>query len=1132
MSRNPGYSRAGANGGYANGNGNYAGGGYNGYAGGDGSYDDRPSGERPRRPGGYGGMSAQQDDYAPRPSNERERPRRPGGYGGLAQEDDMERRPSADRERRPGGYGGGGFAGRDESPRQVTRPTSIERSPAKRRSGERQNGSRPRSANNGQGSQAIEEVLQYIQQNWEFMTKDQCVPIEVALKLMDSSSLGLANQAGQFQQTHDQLQNALKGIVNEHHQGFNSSIGTFHQIQSSLQSSQHRVRTLKGSLVTAKSQLSTAKPELKEFATTSQNYDEMLQMLDTIEKLQLVPERLEARISEKRFLTAVDILQDALRMIRKTEMEKIGALSDLRTYLSNQEVSLTDILIEELHSHLYLKSPYCEDRWKEYAQNQVKGDLSQRAQTDARGRLLYYFLDGLDTSEPMTDDSTHNPETDTFQYIRLVIEALNKMSRLDMAVDTIEQRLPVELFKVVDKSNNEVAQRHPSILRAYSAKKKGKAKTEVENEDVRTTLLNDLMWTLYARFEAIAESHRVVHDVVAGIVRRENRAASSATLTRGFKELWKLYQSEMRSLLHDYLATDGEASYRGGQGQASTGSAFSRAPRDRNKRMFKLSDVDTKATELSKEREDLEIILKTSVPGLVSDSKRPEDVNTNTTTNLDGSATGHKLLVEPSVFNMGILLPPSLDFLNRLKEVVPSNADISMSTLTSFLDDFLVNVFHPQLDETLIELCSQTFIEIDSFNEDPHWSRHSKKPIFKGTAQFFTLITAFCKMLDNLPHDQAFSQLIVNQMDTYAQKCSGWYKALVSRSQPTASGRLMKAPAVWAESEAMEELIARLVRTDPSDYEELNKAIENEVALLIEAVEADEPLDQADMIQDKKSIVSLCLLYTSMKWLATKTAQLRHISDRASDPINAESNGQRHNRRWTQLSSADPRPQSAQVYLPLSADTAAIFDAVVQTYHALSTRVLRTLHLSIRSTILHSLNASTQPNVYIDTLLSDPDPAILALNATLVSFDTEVSTYIPVASYMHITRGLATLMDNYLLNLCTSKITRMNTNGCALMQLNILVLQQNLKNIEDGATLPYAALFFDLFTAGPDAIVARAKEYGKGFGVPGDVFGEQEVKKLLQMMYEERLNDQNREASVQAKRALDAQLLEISEFMY
>jgi exocyst complex component 4 len=80
--------------------------------------------------------------------------------------------------------------------------------------------------------------------------------------------------------------------------------------------------------------------------------------------------------------------------------------------------------------------------------------------------------------------------------------------------------------------------------------------------------------------------------------------------------------------------------------------------------------------------------------------------------------------------------------------------------------------------------------------------------------------------------------------------------------------------------------------------------------------------------------------------------------------------------------------------------------------------------------------------------------------------------------------------------------------------------------------LPFAALFFDLFTAGPDAIVARAKQFGRDYGVPGELFGEQEVKKLLEMTYEEKVNDQNREASVQAKRKLDAQLLEISEFMY
>ena len=55
------------------------------------------------------------------------------------------------------------------------------------------------------------------------------------------------------------------------------------------------------------------------------------------EKLQLVPEQLDAHISGKRFLSAVGILQDALRMIRRSDLENIGALGDLRIYFSNQE---------------------------------------------------------------------------------------------------------------------------------------------------------------------------------------------------------------------------------------------------------------------------------------------------------------------------------------------------------------------------------------------------------------------------------------------------------------------------------------------------------------------------------------------------------------------------------------------------------------------------------------------------------------------------------------------------------------------------------------------------------------------------------------------------------------------------
>lgn len=87
-------------------------------------------------------------------------------------------------------------------------------------------------------------------------------------------------------------------------------------------------------------------------------------------------------------------------------------------------------------------------------------------------------------------------------------------------------------------------------------------------------------------------------------------------------------------------------------------------------------------------------------------------------------------------------------------------------------------------------------------------------------------------------------------------------------------------------------------------------------------------------------------------------------------------------------------------------------------------------------------------------------------------------------------------------------------------------------NIEAEANLKFSALFFDLFMAGPEAIVKRAKGFGRGFGIPGGTFGEEQVKGLLELCYGEKLKDERREVGVAARRQMDAQLLEISEFMY
>lgn len=303
------------------------------------------------------------------------------------------------------------------------------------------------------------------------------------------------------------------------------------------------MRNLRNSLEEAKAGLLSTKPELKGLATSSQSYDDIIQLFCHIEEIQSLPEKLESSISDKRFIAAVEVLHTGLRLLRRSELENIGALTDIRAYFSNQETSLTEILIEELHDHLYLKSPYCSDRWKAPT---AEGDVSSSSWTGNRSweRPVYSFLAKLDASTPMAEDASRNPEAETFSYIQLLIEALNKMGHLDVAVDRIEQRLPVELFAVVDKTNAEVDARYPTSTKSFTPRDNNKFSLPTEIIEKRGHVLTEFLWSLFAKFEAIAEGHRVVHDVVAAIVGREG-LEKSETLSGGFKELWKLYQSEV-----------------------------------------------------------------------------------------------------------------------------------------------------------------------------------------------------------------------------------------------------------------------------------------------------------------------------------------------------------------------------------------------------------------------------------------------------------------------------------------------------------------------------------------------------------------------------------------------------------
>ena len=752
----------------------------------DGSYGSYGSNGLGGPGAGYGARSGGGDDYDPfGESYGRTNYNGPPPPPTLSNRSPLQstRRQRSPPPSRNGGYGGFGQQQARTPPRQRMADSSAE-PPRRPRMGETS------------AERQLNQVLDHIKDSWPAMCENECIPVQLALQLLDTSSVGRAHEYRNFQKTHKYLQESLRNIVNEHHQGFNSSIGTFHKIQGSIQTSQKRVRALKESLVASKMNLCQSDPELRKLSKTSQAYDELLQLFDELEELRQVPDQLEARISEKRFLTAVDVLQNALRKLRRPELDDIGALSELRSYLANQETALMDILVEELHEHLYLKSPYCQERWQNLAKNQGSTHDSWGDSTTIAP--FHQLLDNIDFEQPVTEDPARNPEADTFYFIGLLVEALSRLGRLQGAVDTLKQRLPVELFTIVNETINEVDQRHPSSMRGGSANTHGLNIYSNRETKMRADVIYDLLWTLYGKFEAIAEGQRVFHESIKALIRREGAGDNSALLG-SFKELWNLYQNEIRSLLHNYVTTDADV-YEFSAGDPELGVALS-GRKETKKDLFRFSDGDAKSVELTTELEALENIIQSAVPGLTSkngsqgaDNKKSSAAGVRPS--IDGGSkrdTGsyygrqvtetYKSLVEPSVFNMSLLLPATLVFLQRLKNIVPPGSDLATSTLTSFLDNFLVNVFQPQLDETLAKLSESVFVEMGSFAQDQDWSRVAKRPVLKGTTAFFTVITAFCKMLATIPHDQALSSLIVTQMMRYYERCLAWYKGFVTKAQ-------------------------------------------------------------------------------------------------------------------------------------------------------------------------------------------------------------------------------------------------------------------------------------------------------------------------------------------------------------
>ncbi|KAI8990488.1 Sec8 exocyst complex component-specific domain-containing protein [Trametes punicea] len=1054
----------------------------------------------------------------------------------------------------------------------------------------------------------IDAVLDEIKDEWAVVIDPDFNPVDLALQLLDNSSLG--KDVESFRRTKEMLSRAMKGSVDKHYQAFNAALPHHAALLSHLDATQGQIRDARNALQEAKEMLGSKRADLVQLWSRNQTVEEMMRILDQIEHLRLVPDALESLILEKRLLQAAALLVRSLKLINKPDMLEIGAISDLRSYLVGQETTLRDILVDELHNHLYLKSFWCESRWTVYHPNQQtfnsQGSHQDGEANDGRSRplsvsspispttpssRLAIYLDelALRPNDPPFDvnDSNYrhslsgaalsgnisgfglsssastgtlfglatssiasqarNPEADSFAYIEMLLESLAALGKLGTGLDIVAQKVPGEIFSLIETTIEEVSERaefgrrgsvigmmdsasatgrltglsilsYPAITSnalgiagvAIAAALQGSGVNSrrmlMDATSLRLTalesstkvldqeILKDFFWTMYSKLIAVSEGLRVVYEVANRIgSRRDYRDSSGAKPGALFplEEVWAPIQAEIRTLISDYITDEEQGAISGRNPISSINEVLrdGRISRDKGKPIFRFADTDAKfATKALRQHEDeLTRVLKDTVPGLVQGSENALQATlaaVGTDDRLMGTGQHHRLLVHPNAFHVSVLFQPTLAFLDRISDVLPAGLEAARAS-SAVLDDFVLKVYLPQLEDKVSALFHQAVTSSDAFEPDQASLALSSKPLVKSSVQLMALINSLCAMLRTTPfHRENYSRLILTVIGKFYQRCSDRFYDLVSiegESLSTDDAQIALA-AKWAQKAELGPCLSELLKTIPGDA---NPSVKQQLCRqethLENSLLGEGAVSKHDLIASIRNVSALASLYHSVTWFAAQLESLKSSPEDASSatsPLRLEPSSAL-SPTSPYLPVVAPLQPDEPLKLPLSSAMALRFQALHQTYVQLAELVLYTIRIDIRCRVIHHLDLALRHGIYrVEREATEPDPHVIDLNTELGNCDASLTSTLPEIERKFVFEGMGHLMQHLLISNARF-IQSANALGIKKMMRNMLALQQNIKTITDdssSADFDRAKRYYSLFSLSPSEMLDTVRQ--------------------------------------------------------
>ncbi|XP_045351636.1 exocyst complex component 4 isoform X1 [Leopardus geoffroyi] len=877
------------------------------------------------------------------------------------------------------------------------------------------------------------------------------------------------NEKGRLEEAYEKCDRDLDELIVQHYTELTTAIRTYQSITERITNSRNKIKQVKENLLSCKMLLHCKRDELRKLWIEGIEHKHVLNLLDEIENIKQVPQKLEQCMASKHYLSATDMLVSAVESLEGPLLQVEG-LSDLRLELHSKKMNLHLVLIDELHRHLYIKSTS-----RVVQRNKEKGRVSSLIKDASPVPLIDVtnlptprkFLDASQFSTPgsssvkeinlqdIREDLELDPEENSTLFMGILIKGLAKLKKIPETVKAIKERLEQELQQIVKRSTTQVAD---------SSYQRGENLT-VENQP---RLLLELLELLFDKFNAVATAHSVVlgylqDTVVTPLAQQED------VKLYDMADVWVKIQDVLQMLLTEYLDMKNTRTASEPSAQlsyASTGRDFAaffakKKPQRPKNSLFKFessSHAISMSAYLREQRREL--------------YSRSGELQGGPDDNLiEGGGT--KFVCKPGARNITVIFHPLLRFIQEIEHAL-GLGPAKQCPLRDFLTVYIKNIFLNQVLAEInkeIEGVTKTSDPLKILaNADTMKVMGVQRPLLQSTI----IVEKTVQDLMNLMHDlSAYSDQFLNMVcvklqeykDTCAAACRGIVqseeKLVISASwaKDDDISRLLKSLPNWVNMAQPKQL--RPKREEEEDF--IRAAFGKESEVLIGNL-GDKLIPPQDILRDVSDLKALANMHESLEWLAGRTKSA--FSNLSTSQMLSPAQESHVN--------MDLPPVSEQIMQTLS--------ELAKSFQDMADRCLLVLHLEVRVHCFHYLIPLAKEGNYAivaNVESMDYDPLVVKLNKDISAIEEAMSASLQQHKFQYIFEGLGHLISCILIN-GAQYFRRISESGIKKMCRNIFVLQQNLTNITMSreADLDFARQYYEMLYNTADELLNLVVDQG------------------------------------------------------